>query len=83
MQAFWYSLHQEDRFLATSFWLQKAALTWRSFLLPHLTYFVARFFAGFLRFCLGNSVSLIVSLAMGGMKSKGGDIAVSFSEWSL
>ena len=74
----WRFLCQGNRFLATGFWLQKAALTQIPSLSPHLTYFVARFFVDCLCFCLGGSVSLTVSLAMGRVESRGADVVFGF-----
>lgn len=73
-----HSPRQRDKSLVISFWLQKAALIWIPSLLPHLTYFIARPFAGCLCFCLGGSVGLTVGLAIGRIQFRRSDVAVSF-----
>ena len=52
-------------------------------LLSHLTRFVARFFAGGPRFRLRGLLGLTVGLAIDGVVSIAGEVAVGLSRWSL
>ena len=63
-----------------SHWLRFCLVT--SFLLPHLERFWVRP-VGHPCFCFRGSVGLTVDLAIGGTKSRGTDVILSFSRWSL
>ena len=85
MQVSWCSLHQGDRSPAT-YQLLALEPQWLGFLLvvsslsPHLARFLA-YPVGCPHICFAES--WIVGLAIGGVESRGADVAVSFSGWSL
>ena len=87
MQACKHSLCQENRSPATHWLLalklhRLRFLLVTSFLLLHLARFLARS-VGRLCFCFRGSVGLTVDLVIGGAESRGANVAVDFSGWSL